>query len=640
MNTATDTLHLATQGTSADDFLRYTGVDLATAIECLRAGCVETPAHFAAYMRQGRGHSAEGPAFLHGKEAGLRASDRRAPFRSHAGASFDGHSGTSYLMPSLSSSPGGKTDAHKLALGALQTGQAQQPSTFSMEAENTNSEETPKTQAMHFTPARSCAPDKSTGTPNLRDYIPSDLPEPDPEQQEDEEEAEYTSSQPQPVKAEQCDLDKEAALLLSLSDSISGGQNASQEGSRRAHQLPNMPVFPEGALSTPEQRVVPVPSDDKDVVNNTVGNDQRSSPEEQAAANRRSEALKPPGQGKSEYVGVTPFKNGRWKAECSHGGKKHHLGIFDKPEEAATAYDQAALYLKGPRARLNFAKPYGEVPIDTLGGPVLKTGREGTAPETGTKPAAAAYRKCKAEEAAFTPVPADERYSARAERVAKRIARPRTSADIIMPAAAAQAPRAVGTGAGMVTSGALGRPVPNRPAQSKQIIGAPVPVSPIESYRAVAIDLLGKYEEKAGKGAGAAETGRRKARGKANAPETGMPAERACRKRKGSDREDAVICAMMSMPVEQQGAARAERAAKRSARTRTLASADIPMPDPVPLAPCATETGAGLMTSGALGMPVIPASPIASSPEASPATCLPSARSRNRRKSAPKRSPS
>ena len=94
---------------------------------------------------------------------------------------------------------------------------------------------------------------------------------------------------------------------------------------------------------------------------------------------------------------------------------------------------------------------------------------------------------------------------------------------------------------------------------------------------------MGKYEEKAGKGAGAAETGRRKARGKANASETGMPAGRACRKRKGSDREDAVICAMMSMPVEQQGAARAERAAKRSTHKRTLASADIPMPDPVPL---------------------------------------------------------
>lgn len=68
-----------------------------------------------------------------------------------------------------------------------------------------------------------------------------------------------------------------------------------------------------------------------------------------------------------------------------------------------------------------------------------KAGREGTAAETGTRPAAAAYRKCKAEEAAFTPVPADERYSMRAERVAKRSARPRTSADIIMPAAAAQA---------------------------------------------------------------------------------------------------------------------------------------------------------------------------------------------------------
>lgn len=43
------------------------------------------------------------------------------PSAGRRGASFDGHSGTSYLMPSLSSSPGGKTNAHKLALGALQT---------------------------------------------------------------------------------------------------------------------------------------------------------------------------------------------------------------------------------------------------------------------------------------------------------------------------------------------------------------------------------------------------------------------------------------------------------------------------------------------------------------------------------------
>ncbi|EIE25179.1 hypothetical protein COCSUDRAFT_61420 [Coccomyxa subellipsoidea C-169] len=413
---------MSKQGTWEDDCRRCADLDSANAIDCWAARCVEAHAEFEAYMRQGPGHSAVHP----GKEAGC---------------------GTNCLTPSKPSL-GALNDVREPAGGPLQTDQIK-ASLASMTANTSSSFElTPSTQAvMQTEPEQSGASDKSSWTPTFRDYTPSDLQENDQEPQEEGEENDEddTSSWQEPaVKAEQCDLDKEAALLLSLSDIISGGQNASQEGSRRAHQLPNhMPVFLEGNL---------------------------------------------------EYL-FEPFKTA---------------------EEAARVYDREMLILKGAKARLNYA----------------------------------------------------------------------------------------------------------------------------DSYHGVAIDLLGIYEEKAGKGAGAAETGRRKARGKANAPETGMPAERACRKRKGSDREDAVICAMMSMPVEQQGAARAERAAKRSARTRTLASADIPMPDPVPLAPCAMETGAGLMTSGALGMPVIPASTIASSPDVSPAACLPSAGSRSHKKSAPKRSPS
>lgn len=60
------------------------------------------------------------------------------------------------------------------------------------------------------------------------------------------------------------------------------------------------------------------------------------------AANRR----KP---GASGFRGVRPHK-GRWQARHIHT----HLGIFDTPEEAARAWDAAALAVYGAFAVLNF----------------------------------------------------------------------------------------------------------------------------------------------------------------------------------------------------------------------------------------------------------------------------------------------
>ncbi len=57
----------------------------------------------------------------------------------------------------------------------------------------------------------------------------------------------------------------------------------------------------------------------------------------------------------SGYRGVTFHKqHGKWLAKINHEQRSRHLGLFDTPEVAARAYDDAARALKGARARLNF----------------------------------------------------------------------------------------------------------------------------------------------------------------------------------------------------------------------------------------------------------------------------------------------
>lgn len=61
--------------------------------------------------------------------------------------------------------------------------------------------------------------------------------------------------------------------------------------------------------------------------------------------------------GASPYKGIKPgYRKDRetWKAEIQVRGQRHYLGEHDTPEEAARAYDVAALRLVGPFAGLNF----------------------------------------------------------------------------------------------------------------------------------------------------------------------------------------------------------------------------------------------------------------------------------------------
>lgn len=64
---------------------------------------------------------------------------------------------------------------------------------------------------------------------------------------------------------------------------------------------------------------------------------------------------------KSGYKGVSYCRDtGRWRAEIRVNKRRVHIGRFFHPEEAALAYDQAALKYHGEFAKLNFGDAPGQ----------------------------------------------------------------------------------------------------------------------------------------------------------------------------------------------------------------------------------------------------------------------------------------
>ena len=58
------------------------------------------------------------------------------------------------------------------------------------------------------------------------------------------------------------------------------------------------------------------------------------------------------GQTTSRYNGVSSWHRGkhRWRATIKHEGRNQHVGYFDEEQDAARAFDEAALRLRGAEA--------------------------------------------------------------------------------------------------------------------------------------------------------------------------------------------------------------------------------------------------------------------------------------------------
>ncbi|KAL4513614.1 hypothetical protein Ndes2526B_g05222 [Nannochloris sp. 'desiccata'] len=89
-----------------------------------------------------------------------------------------------------------------------------------------------------------------------------------------------------------------------------------------------------------------------------------------------------PVKGSSSFRGVSWNSNcHKWRAQLWKGAEVHHLGYFEREEDAAHAYDQALLRIRGPNAPTNYPRShYGVYSEDEVG---EEDGKDGATSNTG-----------------------------------------------------------------------------------------------------------------------------------------------------------------------------------------------------------------------------------------------------------------
>lgn len=87
---------------------------------------------------------------------------------------------------------------------------------------------------------------------------------------------------------------------------------------------------------------------DSDPLNNRRSNLRVATSIQNAQNRRTTRTLR-----RGEHKGVSLARSGKWVARIGCNYRREHLGLFDTPEAAAAAYDQAATRLHGAFAALN-----------------------------------------------------------------------------------------------------------------------------------------------------------------------------------------------------------------------------------------------------------------------------------------------